>query len=136
MNECLRLTDKNFKEEVLESKIPVFVDFWGSWCPPCKMLEPVIDSLAHDLVGKVKVGKLNVDQNPQMRSMFEVAAAPTFIVFKYGKVISRAIGAKSKKQLLEMIETTLAEVKAKQEIIAVNNTKGSVSKADNIFEKV
>ncbi len=133
---CIRLTDKNFKEEVLESKIPVFVDFWGSWCPPCKMIEPIIDELAEQLRGTVKVGKLSVDQNPKIRSMFTISAAPTFMVFKYGKVMCRSIGSMSKKQLLEMIETALAEVKEKQEIAAVNNTQGSTPKADNIFEKV
>jgi len=135
MNECLRLTDKNFKEEVLESKMPVFVDFWGSWCPPCKMIEPLINDLAQDLDGKVTVGKLNVDQNPRTRSMFEISAAPTFIVFKDGKVISRAIGAKSKNQLLEMIETALISTKEKVEIVTIDSPKRRILKTEDVFKK-
>lgn len=107
MSECLRFTDKNFKEEVLDSELPVFVDFWGSWCPPCKMVEPVMDELAKHFDGKIKVGKLNVDQNPATRSMFNIAGAPTFILFKDSKVLERIVGARSKKQLLELIETSL-----------------------------
>ncbi len=133
---CVRLTDKNFREEVLESNIPVFVDFWGSWCPPCKMIEPVIDELAQDLDSKVKVGKLNVDQNPGIRSMFAISAAPTFIVFKYGKAMGRAIGSMSKRQLLEMIETSLAKIEEKPEIVAVSSPKSSALRTDDVPEKV
>jgi len=107
MSECLRFTDKNFKEEVLDSESPVFVDFWGSWCPPCKMVEPVMDELAEHFDGKIKVGKLNVDQNPATRSKLDIGGAPTFILFKDGQVLVRIVGARSKKQLLELIETAL-----------------------------
>jgi thioredoxin 1 len=107
MSECLKFTDKNFKEEVLDSESPVFVDFWGSWCPPCKMVEPVMDELAEHFDGEIKVGKLNVDQNPLTRSDFNIAAAPTFILFRGGKVLTRIIGARSTKQLLGLIETAL-----------------------------
>lgn len=105
MGEALRFTDKNFKEEVLESKEPVFVDFWGSWCPPCKMTEPIIDQLAEDLAGKIKIGKLNVDQNPATRAMFNVSGVPTFAIFKDGQIIQRAVGARGRKQLAELIES-------------------------------
>lgn len=107
MSECLRFTDKNFKQEVLDDELPVFVEFWGSWCPPCQMVEPIMDELAELLDGKVKVGKLNVDQNPATRSMFNISAAPTFIIFKDGQVLERVIGARGKKQLLELIKTAL-----------------------------
>lgn len=106
-SECLRFTDKNFKKEVLDSELPVFVDFWGSWCPPCKMVEPVMDELAKHFDGKIKVGKLNVDQNPASRSELNIGGAPTFILFKDGQVLERIVGARSKKQLLELIETAL-----------------------------
>ena len=106
-SECLRFTDKTFKKEVLESNLPVFVDFWGSWCPPCKMVEPIMDELANRFNGKIKVGKLNVDQNPQTRSMFDIGGAPTFILFKNGQVLERIVGARSKKQLVEFIENAL-----------------------------
>jgi len=105
--ECLRFTDKNFKKEVLESNLPVFVDFWGSWCPPCKMVEPIMDELAKHFDGKVKVGKLNVDQNPVTRSLLNISGAPTFILFNNGQPLARIVGARSKKQLVELIETAL-----------------------------
>ncbi len=105
--ECLRFTDKNFRQEVLECDLPVFVDFWGSWCPPCKMVEPIMDELAKHFDGKVIVGKLNVDQNQATRSMLKISGAPTFILFKNGKALARIIGARSKKQLLDFIETAL-----------------------------
>jgi len=108
MKKCLRFTDKNFRQEVLDSELPAFVDFWGSWCPPCKMVEPVIDELAEHLDKTVKVGKLNIDQNPTTRSMFNISAAPTFILFKDGRILCRIIGACAKKQLLEIIEAKLA----------------------------
>ena len=107
MSECLRFTDKNFRDEVLDSKSPVFVDFWGSWCPPCKMVEPVMNELAKHFDGKIKIGKLNVDQNPATRSDLNIGGAPTFILFKDGEELTRIVGARSKKQLLELIETAL-----------------------------
>lgn len=123
MNECLRLTDKNIEKEVAESKLPVFVDFWGSWCPPCKMVEPVIDALAQELAGIVKIGKLNVDQNPRARSLYNIAAAPTFILFKEGKILQRAIGSRSEKQLMQMIETALVSEKPVQPLVTVPSKK-------------
>jgi len=117
----VRFTDRNFKQEVLNSELPVLVDFWGSWCPPCKMVEPVIDELASQLNGIIKVGKLNVDQNPATRSTFEVSAAPTFILFKNGQVVQRIIGACAKKQLLRMIETSSGFQEPKQAIKTISN---------------
>ena len=108
MSESLRFTDENFKREVLDGELPVFVDFWGSWCPPCKMTEPIIEEMARDFDGTVKIGKLNVDQNPEIRSMFNISGAPTFILFKEGQVLKRVVGARSKKQLLEMLEKALS----------------------------
>ncbi len=108
MSKCLRFTDENFSRQVLENDLPVFVDFWGSWCPPCKMVEPVIEELAEELNEKLIIGKLNVDQNPLTRSMFKIGAAPTFMIFQEGKPLNRAIGAHSKKQLLNWIDKTLS----------------------------
>ena len=107
MSESLRFTDKNFQEEVLESELPVFVDFWGSWCPPCKMVEPIIEEMAKDFDGTVKIGKLNVDQNPEIRSKYNISGAPTFILFKEGQVLERVVGVRSKDQLVEMLKKTL-----------------------------
>lgn len=109
MTRCgLILTDANFKQEVLDSDVPVLVDFWGSWCPPCKMVEPVVDELAAEFDGKLKVCKLNVDLNPQTAAMFNIAGAPTFILFREGEPIRTEVGARSKKQLLQVVEAALA----------------------------
>jgi len=108
MKGCLKLTDKNFQVEVLDSNLPVFVDFWASWCPPCKMVEPVIDELADHFDGVIKIGKLNVDQNPEIRSKFEIASVPTFVLFKNKQILSRVIGAHSKNQLLQIIKDQLS----------------------------
>ena len=104
------VTDKNFKEEILESRIPVLVDFWASWCPPCKMTEPTVHELSLELNGAVKVVKINVDQNPISASQYEIAGVPTFIIFENGKEISRCIGAQSKQQLLSIIREADNEV--------------------------
>ena len=104
MKKSLRFTDGDFEKEVLKSEIPVLVDFWGSWCPPCKMVEPVLDELTEELNGKIKVGKINIDQDPKSRAMFNIAGVPTFILFKEGVVLKREVGARSKEQLLGMIK--------------------------------
>jgi len=103
VNAPLRLTDATFEEEVLESKIPVLVDFWASWCPPCKMVEPVIANLAQEYDGKIKVAKLHVDQNLKMASKYQIVGVPTFILFDSGKEVQRRIGAQSKEQLNQMV---------------------------------
>jgi thioredoxin 1 len=103
----LELTDANFRKEVLESNIPVLVDFWASWCPPCKMVEPVIKELASKYAGKVKVGKINVDRNPITVSRYDIKGVPTFMLFKEGKVIQRQTGAQSMEQLEEILSVLL-----------------------------
>ena len=109
MKKSVLLRDDNFKKEVFESEVPVLVDFWSSWCTPCKMAEPVIDELATDLDGKIKVGKINVDQNSQIAGQLGIAGVPTFILFKEGKALQREVGARSKQQLLRLIEERLNE---------------------------
>jgi thioredoxin 1 len=99
----LTFTDDNFKEEVLDSDIPVLVDFWASWCPPCKMMEPVIKKLAEEYAGKIKIGKLNVDQNPKIASKYKIRGVPTFLIFNSGKIVGRRTGAQSKEQLEQML---------------------------------
>ena len=96
MSHPIRLTDANFEDEVLRSDVPVLVDFWASWCPPCKMVEPVIAELAEEYAGKVKVGKLHVDQNPKTASRYRIMGVPTFMVFNSGKVVQQRVGAQSK----------------------------------------
>ena len=104
MKKILVLTDKNFKKEVLQSKIPVLVDFWASWCPPCKMAEPIIENLAQKLDSIVKVAKINVDQNPISASKHKIMGVPIFIIFINGKEIVRRVGAQSKGHLLDMFQ--------------------------------
>ena len=133
---CVRLTDKNFKEEVLESKIPVLVDFWGSWCPPCKMIEPIIDQLAQEFHGRVKVGKLNIDQNPEVRSMFKIVAAPTFILFKERKILLRATGSRSKKQFMQIIQPALVSGKLKRPLVTVTGKELSSDRSPSVPEEI
>ena len=92
----LVLTSDNFKTEVLESEIPVLVDFWASWCGPCKMLGPVIAELAEEYEGKVKVGKVNVDDEEELAMEYNVQSIPTVLLFKGGKVVEQSLGFKPK----------------------------------------
>jgi thioredoxin 1 len=98
------LTDANFKQEVLESPIPVLVDFWAEWCGPCKMLAPLLDDLASEYDGKVKVAKLNVDEHQGAASEYGVRAIPTLLIFKNGQVVEHVVGLKSKRDLKANLE--------------------------------
>lgn len=97
------VTDNNFKKEVLESDIPVLVDFWASWCPPCKMIEPLMDKLGKEFEGRIKICKLNVDQNRKTRSDYDINNVPTFILFKKGKVFHRVYASQTECQLRNII---------------------------------
>ena len=101
----MRFTDANFDEEVVNSKMPVLVDFWASWCIPSQMMKPTIDRLATEYEGRVKIGKINVDQNPKNRERFKINGCPTVIVFKDGKELLRKIGAQSDNQLRSLIDS-------------------------------
>ncbi len=103
----MRLTDDNFEKEVIKSPIPVFIDFWASWCLPSQMMMPVIEKLHKEYDGKVKIGKLNVDQNPRTREKFGIKGCPTFILFEDGKELVRKVGAHSEIQLRRIIDTIL-----------------------------
>lgn len=136
MSECLIFTDEDFRQEVFGSSLPVFVDFWGSWCAPCKMMEPVMEELAKEFAGKVKVGKLNVDQNPATRSGFEIVAAPTFILFKDGKILKRAIGSQSRKQLVRMITKSLGSVQAEQPVRTLTSIPPKKQQRADMLERI
>ena len=107
MKKDLIITDLNFKEEVINSPIPVLVDFWASWCIPSQMMMSVLDKLSKDYDGKVKIKKLNVDQNPKMRDKYKILGCPTFILFKDGEELMRKVGAQSENQLREIINSIL-----------------------------
>lgn len=99
----LILTDTNFDEEVLKSALPVMVDFWAPWCGPCQMAEPVMEELAKEYEGKIKVGKMNVDENPQAAQKLEIMSIPTVVLFREGKEVGRKIGFEGKEGYLKLI---------------------------------
>ena len=100
----LELTDSNFDEEVVQSDVPVLVDFWAEWCMPCKMLAPIIDELADQFDGKVKVGKLDTDSNRDVAVKFSITAIPTVILFHNGEVIKKFVGVTPKDQFATELE--------------------------------
>ncbi|MGB9629456.1 MAG: thioredoxin [Thermodesulfobacteriota bacterium] len=100
-------TDEKFNEEVLQSDLPVLVDFWAPWCGPCLSIAPAVEELAKEYSGRIKVGKMNVDENPQTPSTYEIRGIPTLILFKEGKVVNQIIGAVSKAKLKSMIEGSI-----------------------------
>lgn len=95
-----KFTSENFKDEVLNSQIPVVVDFWATWCGPCKMMAPEIANLANEYEGKIKVGKVNVDEETQIATDYNIQAIPTVILFKNGKPEKTSVGFKPKSQLI------------------------------------
>ena len=100
----IKLTQDNFEQEVLNSDIPVLVDFWATWCGPCRMVAPIVAEIAEELDGKVKVGKVDVDENQQLAMTYRVASIPTLMVFKDGKAVSTMVGARPKAAILEMLK--------------------------------
>jgi len=103
----LHFTDSTFKKEVLDSNVPVMVDFWAPWCGPCKKVAPVIDELAKEFSDKIKIGKINIDDDSKVASQFGVMSIPTLIFFKHGKAVDQVVGALTKPDLKKKIEENL-----------------------------
>lgn len=101
-------TESNFKDEVLQSPQPVLVDFWAEWCGPCKMIAPVLDELATEYGGKIKIAKVNIDENQNLAAQYRVTAIPTLLVFKGGQVTEQMVGAKSKRDLKASLDKAAA----------------------------
>ena len=105
----MTLTDQTWNNEVLSSDLPVIVDFWAEWCAPCSMIAPVVEQMSEEYEGKIKVGKLNVDENQVTAGKYQVMAIPTLLFFNGGKLVDRVAGVVPKKILVEKIEKILEE---------------------------
>lgn len=102
------ITDHNFSQEVAQSKLPVLVDFWAPWCGPCRIISPIVEELAKEFEGKIKVGKLNVDENPETAGQFGVMSIPTLLMFKEGKPVDSIVGAQSKETIKQAMEKLIS----------------------------
>lgn len=100
----ITITSKNFEQEVSKSEVPVLLDFWASWCGPCKMVSPIVDEVANEVQGKVKVGKINVDEEQELAQAFNIMSIPTLVVINNGKLVNQAVGVRSKEEILDMIK--------------------------------
>lgn len=104
---AIEFTDANFDEEVIKSDIPVLVDFWAVWCGPCKMIAPIVEELAGEYHGKVKIGKLDVDNNPNVSVTYGIRSIPTLLIFRDGKIVDQIIGAIPKQAIAQKLDAQL-----------------------------
>ena len=100
----IELYKETFEQEVLQSDIPVLVDFWATWCGPCKMIAPIVKEIANEYDGKILVGKVNVDEEPDLTMQYNVSSIPTLMVFKNGQLVNRAVGYREKDEILKMLK--------------------------------
>jgi len=100
---AMNITKSNFQEEVIQSEKPVLLDFWASWCGPCRMVSPIVDEIAEE-AKDIKVGKINVDEQPELAASFQVMSIPTLVVIKDGKVANQAVGVQPKARILSMLK--------------------------------
>jgi len=109
MAEPLKVDDKNFKEVVLEAKMPVLVDFWAPWCAPCRSIAPAVDELAGEYAGRVGFAKVNVDDNPVVATEYGVRSIPTLLIFKEGKPLTQIVGLRPKAELKKQLDAVLGK---------------------------
>lgn len=100
----IELYKETFEQEVLQSEIPVLVDFWATWCGPCKMIAPIVKEIADEYDGKILVGKVNVDEEPDLTMQYNVSSIPTLMVFKNGQLVNKAVGYREKDEILKMLK--------------------------------
>jgi thioredoxin 1 len=103
----VEFNDANFEQEVLKSELPVLVDFWAPWCGPCRMIAPSIEALSTEYAGKVKIGKLNSDDNPDVSAKFGIRSIPTLLIFKNGEVVNQLVGALPKDKIAEQLDRAI-----------------------------
>ncbi len=103
----VHVSDTSFDEDVLNSELPVLIDYWAEWCGPCKMIAPVLEEIAEEYAGKIKTVKINIDDNPQAPTRYGIRSIPTLMVFRDGEVLGTKIGAVSKSQLTEFIDSSI-----------------------------
>ncbi len=100
---ALEFTDSNFEQEVLNADVPVLVDFWAVWCGPCRLIAPIVEELSTEYAGKLKVGKLDVDNNPNVAASFGIRSIPTLLLFKDGKIVEQLVGAVPKQDIVSVV---------------------------------
>lgn len=100
----IEITDQNFQQEVIQSNVPVLIDFWAVWCGPCRMVAPIVEEIANEYDGKIKVGKLDVDNNPQTAMNYGIRSIPTLLVFKDGKLVDQIVGAVPKRNIVQKLD--------------------------------
>lgn len=109
MGKEVEITDGNFETEVVQSTVPVLIDFWAPWCGPCRMVAPIVAEIASEFEGKIKVGKINTDENQKIAARFGIMSIPTLMIFKGGEVKERIVGAQPKDAIVSKIDKVLAE---------------------------